>query len=119
MILETEIVILCPHGRHRSRYLKEHLETLGYKTHALGVNHKSDNLRRKIKAARVIISVHPDVEARLREDHEVEGKRIVSLDVDDQPAAGSRAVTGEEWIAYQKEVVYPALEKSIKKHLPL
>jgi hypothetical protein len=103
-----------------SAYLKEHLNGLGYQdVNAIGVNTKTADSKRKIREAEVIICVHEEIKDLLEENFTVNAERLICLDVTEQPESASKRTRGEEWIEYQRDYVYPALEAQIKKHLPL
>lgn len=119
-MLNTNIVVVCTTGKNRSRYLKEYLETKGILAHAVGVNSKNADVKRKINNAKVVVSVHPDIEEVLEERYTLEHQKLIKLEVDDHPstdAVPTKRITGEKWVEFQKEYVYPELERQIKKHL--
>lgn len=116
----NRIAVVCAHGRNMSAYLKEHLNGLGYQdVNAIGVNTKTADSKRKIREAEVIVCVHEEIKDLLEENFTVNAERLICLDVTEQPETASKRTRGEEWIEYQREYVYPALEAQIKKHLPL
>lgn len=117
---KNRIAVVCAHGRNMSAYLKEHLHSLGYEdVNAIGVNNKSTDSKRKLREAEVIICVHEEIQELLEENFTFSAERMICLDVSEQPDANSKRTRGEEWMVYQREYVYPALETQIKKHLPL
>jgi len=121
-MLKVQITIVCPTGKNRSRFLKEHLKEEGYLAYAVGLNDKSADASRKIKKARVVISVDPSVQEQLKEQFDLSDKSLICLDVDDTPNIGvseQKKLTGEQWLEFQHEHVYPTLRKQMKKHLPL
>ena len=115
------VLVLCTHGKNRSRYLAEYLSKKGYQTDFAGVRMlDATALREKIRWADVVITVHDIVREGLH-DIDFEGVRHIALDVEDRPEhadAGGKQLDGEEWSAFQREHVYPKLEEQIERHLP-
>lgn len=119
-MIHASITIVGKHGRHLSRFLKDHLKENGIEAHAVGLNFKNRDTKRKIQNAKTLIFVHPDIKKAVCENVDVKGKHMICLDVTDVPDAASlnsKRITGEEWVKYQNDVAYPTLIKQIKKHL--
>lgn len=121
-MLKTPIVVVCPTGKNRSLFLKEHLSTKGYNAHAIGINDTYIDVARKIRKAKVVICVHSSLEEELLEKFNLSDKVFIKLEVDDKPGADTvpqKKFTGEKWVEFQNEYVYPELKRQIKKYLPL
>lgn len=78
------ILTVCYFGQTRSVFLRDYLREKGYEAQAIGVSAGSAELKRAISAADLIVCVHPDVEKQLRGLTNVEGEKIITLDVADE-----------------------------------
>ncbi|MBT3230389.1 hypothetical protein HN358_01205 [Candidatus Uhrbacteria bacterium] len=118
-MINTKITIVCTHGRNLSKYLKEHLMEKGIKSHAVGLYFKNLATIQKIKNAKTIICVHPEIQKEVEAEFDLTKKYVICLNVSDCPneSGTSKNLTGDVWLEYQKEYVYPALESQIKKYL--
>ena len=116
------ILVICSWGRNRSKYLAGYLEHKGYSTRYRGANHKTDNQVNEddIMWSEIIITVHSKVYKMLKERNYRITSPIIELDVDDRYKEyfEGKEFTEEEWFGYQKNYVYPELEKQISKYLP-
>ena len=114
----AKITIICTHGRNLSKYLKEHLLEKGIESHAVGLYFKNLATIQKIKNAKIIICVHPEIKKEVEDTFDLSKKQVICLNVSDAPeSAASKSLTGDMWLEYQREYVYPALESQIKKYL--
>jgi hypothetical protein len=117
-----KVLVLCTHGKNRSRHLAEYLSIKGYEASYAGVGGgRTPELLRLIDEADVLVTVHPAVKESLQAS-DYDGKRLIELDVEDRPEMAhpdKRPLQGEEWIRFQELHVYPKLEKQVDKFLPL
>ncbi|MCW1892633.1 MAG: hypothetical protein KIH65_005375 [Candidatus Uhrbacteria bacterium] len=118
------ILIFCYHGKNRSRYLAEHLVSLGYSDVAFaGVNDSDhEKIQKEIDKAHVVITVRQNVRDHLHQHYCVDGKRLIELQVDDRPESlfpERGPLSGEAWRAFQREYVYPVLREQMETYLPL
>lgn len=116
---EARITIICTHGRNLSRYLKSYLETKDISSYAVGLFFKNPGTAQKIKNAEIVICVSPFIKKTVEDAFDLSKKRVICLDVDDTPvgAESAKNITGDQWLEYQRDYVYPELERQIKKHL--
>jgi len=118
-----KVLILCAHGKNRSRYLKQYLADKGYDSESAGViNDSAEDVQKKIAAADVVVTVHDVVREQLSGLFDLSDKRIIDIDVEDRPEQvlpEGRQLDGDEWVAFQEEHVYPKLREHIDRHLPL
>jgi predicted protein tyrosine phosphatase len=113
------VVVICQHGRHLSRYLKDYLETKDIESTALGLNFKNRNTLRKIQEAHIVICVHEEIKQAVEEQFDLSEKKVICLDVRESVGdKHKKPMTGESWLAYQETTVYPELQRQIKKHIP-
>ncbi|PJA46157.1 hypothetical protein CO174_00760 [Candidatus Uhrbacteria bacterium CG_4_9_14_3_um_filter_50_9] len=113
------IVVICQHGRHLSRYLQEYLESMKIESSALGLNFKNRNTIRKIQSAQIVICVHEEIKQAVEAEFDLSDKKVICLNVTDfSGTSNKKPMTGESWLEYQESNVYPELRKQIKKHLP-
>ena len=117
---KVDIVIVCSNGRNRSRFLKQHLYEKGFPSYAVGVSGRSEATLRRLRNAKVIISVHPDIKEQLCEMHDLEGKKLITLDVEELTISSQKGkkMRGEDWLDYQRNTMRPELQRQINKHLP-
>lgn len=117
------ILVLCAHGKNRSRYLAEYLSSKGYTTDYAGVE-SSDarTVQKKIDEADILITVHPLVKEGLFEYFYVgEHKRLIELNIEDRPEqvlSEHQSLDGEAWTQFQHSSVYPRLKEQIDAYLP-
>lgn len=116
---DADITIVDTHGRTLSLYLKDYLATKAIPAFAVGMQFKNLNTMRKIKNAKTVICVHPDIHDAVTSEFDLSGKQVICLDVSETPdtSSGGRHLTGELWLEYQRDYVYPELEKQIQKYL--
>jgi predicted protein tyrosine phosphatase len=123
IFMPMKILVLCAHGKNRSRYLAEYLSQKGYDAEAAGVDQvDKEDVVRKINAADVVVSVNRSVRERLFKNFDLTGKRHIELEVEDRPEyvlSKHKILSGEDWIAFQEEYVYPELKRQMDKYLPL
>ncbi len=86
------ILCVCSAGRNRSRYLADHLHTVGHETdfagaHPLSLNRVSQH---RIDWADVVIAVRPWIAERLRGEFKM--KRVITLDIPNDPGCYERMV---------------------------
>lgn len=113
-----KILIICNHGKNRSKYLAEYLSKKGYVTEYAGSLLDLTCLEKKITDADIIVTVHQSVIENLK-NIDLKNKRIINLDVEDRPEVVlGKQLDGDEWLDFQKKHVYPALTKEIDKYLP-
>lgn len=116
---KPKITIVCTHGRNLSRYLKSHLQEKGISSYAVGMFFENQGTVQKIKNAHTVICVHPDIKKAVEAAIDLSEKQVICLDIDETPSGAetAKAITGEVWLEYQREYVYPELERQIKKYL--
>lgn len=118
-----KILILCAHGKNRSRYLAEYLATKGYETDFDGVNNDDKkSVQEKISWADTIIAVTRDIHEKAQADFDFTEKKVFGLDVDDRPETcflSLPILTGDEWVEFQHQHVYPKLTEQVNKILNL
>lgn len=113
-----KVLVICNHGKNRSTYLAEYLRNKGYSVITAGALNDG-NLGEKIQASDTIIIVHSSVWENLK-DLDLSQKRVIELDVEDRPEKIlGIELDGDPWDEFQKEYVYPELEKQMDKLLPL
>lgn len=114
----AKITIICPHGRNLSQHLKGYLKSKGVASHAVGMHFKNLSTRQKIKNAKTIICVHPEVKKATEAEFDLSSKLVICLDVVDTPESGkSKPLTGDLWLEHQQTYVYPELERQMKKYI--
>lgn len=116
----VDIVIACSNGRNRSRLLKQHLRKKGYRSHAIGVNGKCQFAERRLKNAKVVISVHPEIEEQITEMYGIEKEKMITLDVEEMTSSFEKGkrIDGESWLEHRRAIIIPELKRQIKKHMP-
>ena len=118
------ILILCEHGKNRSRYLAAYFQEKGYaEVEFVGIRTADQSeIQRKIDYSDIVVVVHGSVADIVRQEFEISGKRLIELKVEDRPELAlpeRKTLDGEEWIRFQEEHVYPKLREQMKRHLPL
>jgi len=112
------ITIIGTHGRNLSRYLKDHLQSKGIQSYAVGMHFKNLSTVQKIKNSKTLICIHGDIAKAVKKELDVGDKHIICLDVNDSSeSSSSKPLTGEMWQEYQRNYARPQLEGQIKKHL--
>ena len=118
-----KILILCAHGKNRSRYLAEYLATKGFETDFDGVKNESkEAVQAKIAWADTVIAVTREIHETALADFDFIGKKVFSLDVDDRSETcflSLPILTGDEWVEFQHQHVYPKLTEQVNKILNL
>jgi len=118
-----KILILCAHGKNRSRYLAEYLATKGFETDFDGVKNESkEAVQAKIAWADTVIAVTRDIHEKALADFDFTEKKVFSLDVDDRSEKfflSCVVASGDEWIEFQEKHVYPKLIEQTNKILNL
>lgn len=111
-----KILLICNWGRNRSKYLAEYLEQRGYACRFKGVHQRSDNRvsQNDVHWADTLVFVELGIKD-VFETMFLTDKKIVILNVDDR----TEDISGNEWITFQHNNVYPKLKHQIEKHLPL
>jgi hypothetical protein len=117
------ILVLCHFGQNRSRYLADYLMEEGYQDvqHAGIKDPDHAKMQKAIDQADIIITVSNHVRDSLRDQYQLQGKRIIDLQVEDRPEVvlpDHRQLDGNEWVEFQKNYVYPALKEQLSKYLP-
>lgn len=107
---------------NRSKFLSEYLSEKGYETRYVGVQ---DGVEREVTQsdidwARVVIAVTPDIAERLRQKWELNGRRLIVLNVNDWPPEWRGWEDDlKRWNEHQSQHTYPLLAKQIDEYLPL
>ncbi len=118
-----KILVLCAYGQNRSRYLAGYLSTKGHETDFDGVkNENKDAVQEKIDWSDMVIAVTRDIHDAAQADFDLEGKKVFALDVDDRPHKiflSLPILTGDEWVEFQEQHVYPKLIEQANKVLGL
>lgn len=116
---KVDIVIACTNGRNRSRLLKDYLLEKGFRSYTIGVNTKSSTAERRLRNARVVISVHEEVNEKLAEMADLEGKTFITLDIEELTANSvqGKRLDGEAWLRHRDEEMIPEMKRQMKKHL--
>ena len=118
-----KILVLCAYGQNRSRYLAEYLATKGFETDFDGVkNEDKETVQAKIAWADAVIAVTHDIHEKALASFDFTGKKVFALDVDDRPQKGFLSLpilTGDEWVEFQAQYVYPKLIEQANKILNL
>lgn len=117
-----KILVVCTHGKNRSKYLAEYLIQKGYDADYAGVEQSDQKeLSKKFDAANIIVTVHGSVRERLLQNFNIRGKRHIDLEAEDRPEfvmPERQQLSGNDWIAFQNNFVYPKLKEQIDKYLP-
>lgn len=118
------ILIFCHFGQNRSRYLAEYLVGLGYDDVVFaGIKDPDrEKIQKEIDQADVIITVSDHICDELRETYRLHDARLICLHVEDRPEMilpDYRRLEGDDWMAFQREYVYPALKEQLDAYLPL
>ena len=108
------ILVLCAHGKNRSRYLAEYLSTKGYTADYAGVESSDTRtVQKKIDDADILITVHPLVKEGLFEYFYVDKqKRLIDLSTEDRP---EHVLPDNQ---PHTSSIYPQLKKQIDAYLP-
>jgi len=118
-----KILVLCAYGRNRSRYVANYLSEKGYDTDFDGVlNGDSDIVQKKINDADVLITVSQKVHDHLVKQFNFKGKRVIEIDVEDRPEfvlPACKPLSGDDWVSFQEQCVYPDLIDQLNKFLPI
>ena len=115
---KAHITIVGSHGKHLSEYLRDHLKSHGIAARTYGADLGGRHNIWKVKRARTLICMNKEVLEAIEKDVDVSDKEVICLDISDTPDnQTSKRLTGDVWLEYQETVVYPTLEKQIKKHL--
>ena len=117
------ILIFCHFGLNRSQYLVQYLLEKGYRdVHSAGVKDPDHaKIQRAIDHADIIITVSHHVRDSLRDQYQLNGKRMIDLQVEDRPEVvlpDHRQLEGDDWLAFQQKYVYPALKEQLSSYLP-
>ncbi len=124
---KPRILVICSMGLNRSKYLASYLKNKSYKTRYGGIGRidkKAHNpfKQKDIDWADLIIVVRKRHKPLLKKYYNLNGKRIIVLDVTD-----SRRLVGKkfpklgklDFEAFNNKWTYPQLRKAIKPYLPL
>jgi len=119
-----DILIICNWGKNRSGYLASYLKKKGYKTKFGGIYPESENpiTQETVDQGNVLIFIQPQTKKDFLEKFKVSSQKIITLDVEDRVSVlmpDKEEWTDEEWLQFQKERVYPELEKQMEQYLPL
>ena len=112
-----KILVICNHGKNRSRYLANYLANKGYQTKTAGILFDTD-IQDKINDSDIVITVKKSISKKLK-DYNLNGKKLITLDVEDRPEKiVGKKLDGDEWIKFQNKNVYAKLQDEIDKYLP-
>jgi hypothetical protein len=117
-----KILGMCWYGRNRSRYIADLLAKKGHDTDYAGVKQDHDEVQGKIDWSEIVVSVHPDVAAVLKESYNLEKVKLIELDVEDRPEkviSEGKPLDGEDWKMFQERYVYTKLAEEIHEKLSL
>jgi predicted protein tyrosine phosphatase len=118
-----KILVLCSYGQNRSRYLAGYLSTKGHETEFDGVkNEDKGAVQEKIAWSDAVIAVTREIREKAQADFDLTGKKVFALDVDDRPQKiflSLPILTGDEWVEFQEQHVYPKLIEQANQILNL
>ncbi|MEM3122332.1 MAG: hypothetical protein QXH60_02740 [Candidatus Pacearchaeota archaeon] len=111
---------------NRSKYLAEYLEKRGYETKYGGINFFAPNPLNKFvfKWADIVVFSRKKhyLIAKIKYLKDLRGKKIIILDVIDNPAKLSKInkkFTSLSYYEFQRNWTYPELRRQIKEYMPL
>jgi predicted protein tyrosine phosphatase len=117
------ILCVCKMGRNRSRYLAGYLASRGHKTRYAGVSRIATRplQQEDIDWAQLVITAKGWMRDRMFERYGCKEKRIIALDVDDNPLLiGPQAIMSmilDPNSEYQERFVYCKLRRQVKRHV--